>query len=49
MGREHYANVHHAQSKGSVVYQMHGAIPSLSANGAMNGIIWDIDNSGTTH
>jgi hypothetical protein len=33
------------QSKGSLVYQMHGASPSLSANGAMNGIIWDIDNS----
>ena len=28
------------------VYQMHGATASLSANGAMNGIIWDIDNSG---
>ena len=24
---------------------MHGATASLSANGAMNGIIWDIDNS----
>lgn len=33
------------ESKGSVVYQMHGATPSLSANGAMNGIVWDIDNS----
>jgi hypothetical protein len=33
-------------SKGSAVFQQHGATPSLSANGAINGIIWDIDNSG---
>ncbi len=32
-------------SKGSAVFQTHGATPSLSANGAVNGIIWDIDNS----
>jgi hypothetical protein len=30
---------------GSVVYGFHGATASLSANGAMNGIIWDTDNS----
>ncbi len=32
-------------SKGSAVFQTHGATASLSANGAVNGIIWDIDNS----
>lgn len=32
-------------SSGTQTYQSHGATPSLSANGAMNGIIWDIDNS----
>jgi hypothetical protein len=32
-------------SSGTVVYQQHGATASLSANGAANGIIWDIDNS----
>ncbi|HEV2468729.1 MAG TPA: hypothetical protein VGS78_06010 [Candidatus Sulfotelmatobacter sp.] len=32
-------------SAGSAVYSMHGATPSLSANGTNNGIIWDIDNS----
>jgi len=32
-------------SKGSAVFQTHGATPSLSANGATNGILWDIDNS----
>lgn len=35
-------------SSGAVTYQSHGATPSLSANGAMNGIIWDIDNSAYT-
>ncbi len=40
-----------ATSKGTTAYGMHGATPSLSANGVTNGIIWDIDNStynGTT-
>ncbi|MGA7376992.1 MAG: hypothetical protein WBW36_11635 [Candidatus Sulfotelmatobacter sp.] len=32
-------------SVGSAVFKTHGATPSLSANGAVNGIIWDIDNS----
>jgi hypothetical protein len=32
-------------SQGSAVFQTHGATPSLSANGAVNGIVWDIDNS----
>ena len=32
----------------STVFNMHGASPSLSANGNMNGIIWDIDNSAYT-
>lgn len=32
-------------SSASVVYNMHGATPSLSANGSNNGIVWDIDNS----
>jgi len=35
-------------SKGSVLFQTHGATPSLSANGNANGIIWDIDNSAYT-
>jgi|CZKH01.1.fsa_nt_gi hypothetical protein len=30
---------------GTVTYSMHGATASLSANGATNGILWDIDNS----
>lgn len=34
-----------ATSSSANVYGMHGATASLSANGAMNGIIWDIDNS----
>ncbi len=32
-------------SVGSAVFGMHGATASLSANGTINGIIWDIDNS----
>ncbi|MGC2056715.1 MAG: hypothetical protein WA653_00550 [Candidatus Sulfotelmatobacter sp.] len=32
-------------SQGSTVFTTHGATPSISANGAVNGIIWDIDNS----
>lgn len=32
-------------SVGIEVYQTHGATGSLSANGALNGIIWDIDNT----
>lgn len=32
-------------SSGANVYTTHGATASLSANGATNGIIWDIDNS----
>jgi len=32
-------------SAGSTAYSVHGATPSLSANGTNNGIIWDIDNS----
>ncbi len=32
-------------SKGTTVFNTHGATPSLSANGNTNGIIWDIDNS----
>jgi hypothetical protein len=33
-------------SSGTTVYTMHGATPSLSANGGdANGIIWDIDNT----
>jgi hypothetical protein len=32
-------------SVGATNYTMHGATASLSANGAANGIIWDIDNS----
>ena len=34
-------------SVGNVVYPSnHGATASLSANGTLNGIVWDIDNSG---
>jgi hypothetical protein len=32
-------------SSASAVFNMHGATPSVSANGAVNGIVWDIDNS----
>ncbi len=32
-------------SSGSTVFNMHGATPSLSANGDNNAIIWEIDNS----
>jgi hypothetical protein len=32
-------------SKGTTVFKTHGATPSLSSNGAANGIIWEIDNS----
>jgi hypothetical protein len=32
-------------SSAQAVFGMHGATPSLSANGNTNGIIWDIDNS----
>ncbi|MGC1374083.1 MAG: hypothetical protein WA824_18250, partial [Candidatus Sulfotelmatobacter sp.] len=32
----------------STVFNMHGATPSLSANGTNNGILWDIDNSAYT-
>ena len=32
----------------STAFGMHGATPSLSANGNINGIIWDIDNSAYT-
>jgi hypothetical protein len=36
-------------SVGTVTYtSAHGATPSLSANGNINGIIWDIDNSAYT-
>src|SRR5579862_2413334 len=34
-----------ATSAGTKVFNMHGATPSLSANGATNGIVWEIDNS----
>lgn len=32
-------------SSGGATFNMHGATASLSANGASNGILWDIDNS----
>ncbi|MFZ1010265.1 MAG: hypothetical protein WAN65_25735 [Candidatus Sulfotelmatobacter sp.] len=32
-------------SMGTTIYGSHGATASLSANGAMSGIIWDTDNS----
>lgn len=32
----------------SAIFNMHGATLSLSANGNMNGIVWDIDNSAYT-
>ncbi|MGB8989572.1 MAG: hypothetical protein WCC37_23440 [Candidatus Sulfotelmatobacter sp.] len=32
-------------SSASAVFNMHGATPSVSANGAVNGIVWDVDNS----
>ena len=32
-------------SSGSSVLQVHGATTSLSSNGIMNGIVWEIDNS----
>lgn len=32
-------------SSATAVFNMHGATPSISANGAANGIVWDIDNS----
>jgi hypothetical protein len=37
-------------SAGGAVYtnDTHGATPSLSANGTVNGIVWDIDNSAYT-
>ena len=34
-----------ATSVGSHVFNVHGATPSLSANGTTNGIVWEIDNS----
>lgn len=34
-----------ANSVGKAVFHMHGATPSLSANGTGNGIVWEIDNS----
>ncbi|MGA8541412.1 MAG: hypothetical protein WB566_18055 [Terriglobales bacterium] len=32
-------------SSAATIFQMHGATPSLSSNGTMNGIIWEIDNT----
>jgi hypothetical protein len=32
-------------SSSTIAYQQHGASASLSANGAANGIIWDVDDS----
>jgi hypothetical protein len=32
-------------SSGSVAYEQHGATASLSANGTVDGIIWEIDNT----
>ena len=34
-----------ATSVGSHVFNVHGATPSLSANGTTDGIVWEIDNS----
>lgn len=34
-----------ATEAGTKVFNMHGATPSLSANGTSNGIVWEIDNS----
>lgn len=34
-----------ATSVGKNVFNMHGATPSLSANGNSNGVVWEIDNS----
>lgn len=34
-----------SSSAASHVFNMHGATPSLSANGTSNGIVWEIDNS----
>jgi hypothetical protein len=39
------AQISGVTSKGSAVFTTHGATPSLSSNGAANGIIWEIDNS----
>ncbi len=35
-------------SVGANVYETHGATASLSANGTLNGIVWDIDNTAFT-
>ena len=34
-----------AAASANVTYNMHGATPSVSAQGTTNGIVWDIDNS----
>ncbi len=36
----------HSATSGDTVYLNHGASPSISANGANAGIVWDVDNSG---